>query len=60
MPRREDNSDVGTGGGDFLAWVMKKTIYAKVMARGDFPGGPVVKTPHSQCRGPRYNSWSGN
>ena len=26
----------------------------------DFPGGPVVKTPHSQCRGPRFNSWSGN
>ena len=24
----------------------------------DFPGGPVVKTPHSQCRG--FNVWSGN
>ena len=26
----------------------------------DFPGGAVVKTPHSQCRGPRFNPWSGN
>ena len=27
---------------------------------GDFLGGPVAKTPHSQCRGPRFNPWSGN
>ena len=27
---------------------------------GDFPGGPVAKTPQSQCRGPRYDTWSGN
>ena len=26
----------------------------------DFPGGPVVKTLHSQCRGPNFDSWSGN
>ena len=26
----------------------------------DFPGGPVVKTPSCQCRGHRFNSWSGN
>ena len=26
----------------------------------DFPGGPVVKTPCSQCRGPGFYSWSGN
>ena len=25
----------------------------------DFPGGPVAKTPQSQCRGSRYNTWSG-
>ena len=24
-----------------------------------FPGGPVAKTPHSQCRGSRFNPWSG-
>ena len=27
---------------------------------GDFPGGPVAKTPHPQCRGPRFHPWSGN
>ena len=30
------------------------------LAFGDFPGGPVAKTPHSQFRGPRFNPWSGN
>ena len=24
----------------------------------DFPGGPVTKTPHSQCKGPRLDPWS--
>ena len=27
---------------------------------GDFPGGPVAKTPCSQCRGPGFDPWSGN
>ena len=26
----------------------------------DFSGGPVTKTPSSQCRGPGFNPWSGN
>ena len=26
----------------------------------DFPGGPVVKTPSSQCKGPTFHSWLGN
>ena len=26
----------------------------------DFHGGPVVKTLCFQCRGPEFNSWSGN
>ena len=26
----------------------------------DFPGGTVDKTPSTQCRGPRFDSWSGN
>ena len=25
-----------------------------------FPGGPVAKTPNSQCRGHRFNPWSRN
>ena len=24
----------------------------------DFPGGPVAKTPSSQCRGPGFDPWS--
>ena len=30
------------------------------MTLGDFPGGPVAKIPHSQCRGPGCEPWSGN
>ena len=26
----------------------------------DFPGGPVAKTPCSQCKGPGFDSWSRN
>ena len=26
----------------------------------DVPGGPLVKTPCIQCRGPGFNPWSGN
>ena len=26
----------------------------------DFPGGPVAKTPHFQCKRPGFNPWSGN
>lgn len=26
----------------------------------DLPGGPAVKTSRSQCRGPRFDHWSGN
>ena len=28
--------------------------------QGDFPGGPAVKTPRSQCRGPGFDPWLGN
>ena len=27
---------------------------------GDFPGGPVAKTLHSHCRGPRFDPWLGD
>ena len=27
---------------------------------GDFLGGPLAKTLHSQCRGPVFDLWSGN
>ena len=26
----------------------------------DFPGGPVVENPGSQCRGPGFDPWLGN
>ena len=32
----------------------------KMMKTGDFPGGLVVKTPCSQCRGPGFHPCSGN
>ena len=28
--------------------------------QGDFPGGPVAKTQHFRCRGPRFDPWSKN
>ena len=33
---------------------------SRMLRGGDFPAGPVVKTLSSQCRGPRFNPWSGN
>ena len=34
--------------------------YLRIPNLGNFPGGPVAKTPCSQHKGPRFNSWSGN
>ena len=34
----------------------KKYIYIYIYLAQDLPGGPVAKTPSSQCRGPRFNS----
>ena len=36
------------------------SIWSKHNYLWDFPGGPAVKTPRSQCRGPGFNPWSGN
>ena len=36
---------------------MKKDIFIYTW---DFPGGPVVKTLGSQCRGSGFHLWSGN
>ena len=33
---------------------------ADISNDGDIPGGPLAKTLFSQCKGPRFNSWSGN
>ena len=32
----------------------------KASAGGHFPGGPVVKSARSQCRGPSFDPWSGD
>ena len=32
----------------------------KILKCWDFPGGPMAKTPSSQCRGPKFDPWSGN
>ena len=37
-----------------------KATVSKTVYYWDFPGGPVAKTPCSQCRGPGFNPWSGN
>ena len=34
--------------------------HMKSMSLRDFPGGPVAKTLSSQCRGPRFDPWSGS
>ena len=26
----------------------------------EFPGGPVVRTPHFHCQGPGFSPWSGS
>ena len=44
-----------TPGGNILQvfenYLTKQRIFVGKNIRGDFPGGPVVKTQHSQCRG---------
>ena len=36
------------------------TYKLKSISCVEFPGGLVTKTPCFQCRGPRFNPWSGN
>ena len=40
--------------------VMLGLFYDKKSMCGDFPGSPVAKTLHSQCRGLRLDPWSEN
>ena len=37
-----------------VSWMVKNLHFM------DFLGGPVAKSPCSQCTGPRFNSWLGN
>ena len=45
---------------EFTTWVDTKGGKDSRSVYQDFSGGPVGKTPHSQCRGPRFDPWSGN
>ena len=45
--------------GSFFPHMHGGKITIKIVI-ADFPGGPVVKTPHSQLRGPGFDPWSGN
>ena len=35
-------------------------MFTIAMSFRDFPGGPMVKTPCTQFRGPGFDPWSGN
>ena len=35
-------------------------VLSSVRSFRDFPGGPMAKTPCSQCRGPGFSPWLGN
>ena len=50
-----------------LLWVHQNPVsqsfkenLGKKKATGEFPGGPVANTLHSQCRGPQFDPWSGS
>ena len=40
------------------AGFLEKILHNNVQTE-DFPGGPVAKTPCSQCRGPGFDPWLG-
>ena len=59
----------------FLRWMglsVKESDFAEMMMCSfwagshktwgfwDFPDGPLANTLHSQCKGPKFNPWSGN
>ena len=48
------------GMGEEGATEVQVVIRKQTISVGDFPGGPVVKAPRFQCRGRRFDPWSGN
>ena len=57
MPEENENEQKNSCQGAFS--VIGEIDYLNVVRR-DFPSGPVVKTPHLQCRGHGFDPWSGN
>ena len=43
-----------------IYYFVTEFILLKIILGGNFPGGPGVKTPCSQCRGHGFDPWSGN
>lgn len=46
--------------GEVLKRQKKRGRELRKSKKRDFPGGPVAKTPLSQCRSPRFSPWSGH
>ena len=48
--------------GSLTSILTEKKVKAptQLRQRWGFPGGPVAKTLHSQCSGPRFKPWLGN
>ena len=44
----------------FPLWRGLCLIHQKLQVRGEFPGGPVVRTLCFHCWGPGFNPWSGS
>ena len=42
------------------AWLPNQRHPNSKASSWEFPGGPVAKTPCSQCRGPMFDHWSGS
>ena len=51
---------MGRGGKGVELWEGRALRCRQKSKLGDFPGGPVAKTPSSQCKGPGFYPWSGN
>ena len=60
--RYQGSGCIGAGPSD--TWIRTLECVCGVGGGGgggeDFPGGPVAKTLCSQCRGTRFDPWSGN
>ena len=59
LTRTQAGEGVATDKGDSLC-IDQTCNCIKDNGSQDLPGGPAAIAPYSQCRGPRFNPWSGN